>query len=175
MGLDIDNLTPAQSIRLDRAATLRLELDDIESRKLVGAQFDAQKYIAISEALERLMGGTPGASTIIEPDCSGAREAFSNLIAAQCAALEKREVRESDRLRAEVAKATNEQLRGLHPSPASPTPPPEQPTSSQPPQTSNQPPLPPPNAAVPPHYLRRDDRFSVIHDGLGRKDWSNHG
>jgi hypothetical protein len=59
LGLDIDNLTAAQSVRLDRCSTLRLELDDIESRKLQGAAFDAVKYIAVSEALERLVGGHP--------------------------------------------------------------------------------------------------------------------
>ena len=59
--LDVDNLTPAQSIRLDRAATLRLELNDIEERKLIGAPFDTVKYIAASEALERMLGGDPDA------------------------------------------------------------------------------------------------------------------
>jgi hypothetical protein len=57
--LDIDNLTPAQSVRLDRASTLRLELNDIEERKLIGAPFDTAKYIAASEALERMLGGDP--------------------------------------------------------------------------------------------------------------------
>ena len=57
--LDVDNLTPAQSVRLDRAATLSLELNDIEERKLIGAPFDMVKYIAASEALERMLGGDP--------------------------------------------------------------------------------------------------------------------
>jgi hypothetical protein len=63
LGMDIDNLTAAQSVRLDRAATLRLELDDIESRKLQGATFNAVQYIAISEALERLISGRADATT----------------------------------------------------------------------------------------------------------------
>jgi hypothetical protein len=57
--LDVNNLTAAQSVRLDRASTLRLELNDIEERKLIGAPFDTVKYIAASEALERMLGGDP--------------------------------------------------------------------------------------------------------------------
>jgi hypothetical protein len=59
LGYDYDNLTSAQSVRLDRAAMLRLELDDCQTAKLNGQPFDMVKYIAASESLERLMGGTP--------------------------------------------------------------------------------------------------------------------
>jgi hypothetical protein len=56
---DIDHLTAAQEVRLARATMLRLELDDCETKKLQGMPFDTNKYIAASEALERLVGGTP--------------------------------------------------------------------------------------------------------------------
>src|SRR5689334_17373916 len=59
LGYDLANLTSAQSIRLDRAAALRLELDDIQSRQLAGLTIDMTKYVAASEALERLVGGDP--------------------------------------------------------------------------------------------------------------------
>lgn len=57
--LDYDhaNLTAAQSVRLDRAVMLRLELEDCQTKKLAGESFDTNKYIAASEALERLVGG----------------------------------------------------------------------------------------------------------------------
>jgi hypothetical protein len=189
LGLDIEHLTPAQSIRLDRAATLRLELDDIESRKLVGAQFDAQKYIAISEALERLMGGDPATgadgdfearyNARVQAEFAGAREELSALLSSQAHNLEARDERECVKFRAEVAelKAANERLRGLHPPAAksgvnagldaTPTLPPEQ-------TTSPQPPLPPPNASPPASYLRAAPEPWRVVDG-GRDRWSNKG
>ena len=59
LGYDYANLTAAQSVRVDRAAMLRLELDDCQTKKLAGQPFDVNKYIAASEALERLVGGQP--------------------------------------------------------------------------------------------------------------------
>jgi hypothetical protein len=56
---DLNNLTAAQSVRLDRAAALRLELDDISSRQLAGLPIDMAKFVVASEALERLVGGNP--------------------------------------------------------------------------------------------------------------------
>lgn len=60
LGYDIDNLTAAQSVRLDRAATLRLELDDIETRQLAGLPIEMAKYVVASEALERLVATAHG-------------------------------------------------------------------------------------------------------------------
>jgi hypothetical protein len=75
--LDVNNLTAAQSVRLDRASTLRLELNDIEERKLIGAQFDTAKYIAASEALERMLGGNPDQPAAAETD-EQRRERWAN-------------------------------------------------------------------------------------------------
>jgi hypothetical protein len=60
---DYANLTAAESVRLDRAAMLRLELDDCQNKKLASQPFDMNKYIAASEALERLVGGQPEQTT----------------------------------------------------------------------------------------------------------------
>ena len=51
LGYDLSNLTPAQSVRLDRAAALRLELDDVQSRQLAGLPVDMAKFVVASEAL----------------------------------------------------------------------------------------------------------------------------
>jgi hypothetical protein len=58
---DIDKLTSAQEVRLNRATMLRLTLDDIETRLLNNNQheFDTKAYVAASESLERLVGGDP--------------------------------------------------------------------------------------------------------------------
>jgi hypothetical protein len=98
LGLDVNNLTATQSIRLDRAATLRLELDDIESRKLQGATFDAVKYIAVSEALERMLGGNPEQPNN-SPDFSGAREELANFLVKRAERIEQRD----SKLRDEIA------------------------------------------------------------------------
>ena len=60
---DINALTPAQEVRLSRAAMLRLELDDCATKKLAGQPFDTVKYIAASENLERLIGSDPEQTT----------------------------------------------------------------------------------------------------------------
>jgi hypothetical protein len=127
-------LTAAQEVRLSRAVVLRLELDDIESRKLQGAPFDAAKYIVISEAFERLVGGQPDAPAT--RDFSGAREELERFVTARAEKIAHREQTESERLRAKVADLAeeNEKLRVLHAcssaQPASPSPPPpSQPTN----------------------------------------------
>jgi hypothetical protein len=89
---DVNALSPAQEVRLARAVVLRLELDDVESRKLQGAPFDAGKYITISEALERLVGGNPEAPAAGH-DFSGAREELSHFFAGRADALERRDRR----------------------------------------------------------------------------------
>jgi hypothetical protein len=71
---DLNNLTPAQSIRLDRAAALRLELDDISSRQLAGLPVDMAKFVVASEALERMLGGNPDQQYDNRHDFSGAKQ-----------------------------------------------------------------------------------------------------
>lgn len=62
LGYDYANLSAVQEVRLSRAVVLRLELDDCQAKKLAGQPFDTGKYIAASEALERMLnGGSPEA------------------------------------------------------------------------------------------------------------------
>ena len=102
-------LTAAQEVRLSRAYTLRIQIDDLETAKLNNAQheFDTKAYVAASEALERMLGGTPE-QTSPTHDFSGAREELANFFARRAEALDHREQRESERLRDECAKLREE-------------------------------------------------------------------
>jgi hypothetical protein len=97
LGLDAKQLSPAQLVRVDRCSVLRLRLSDLEALQLNGRPFDTSEYIEASEALERLLGSDPEATTT--HDFSGAREELAQLLAKRAAAIEHREVRESTRLR----------------------------------------------------------------------------
>ena len=101
LGLDYARLTAAQSVRLDRAAMLRLELDDCQTKKLAGQPFDTNKYVAASESLERLFGSDP--ETPVTDDFSGARDELNNFFVQRAERIEAREARESERLREQVA------------------------------------------------------------------------
>jgi hypothetical protein len=90
---DLNKLTAAQSVRLDRAAALRLELDDVQSRQLAGLPIDMAKFVVASEALERLVGGNPETSTT-GPDFTGAREELLQFLVQRADAIEKRRERE---------------------------------------------------------------------------------
>ena len=80
LGIDLQNITPAQEVRLSHACMLRLELSDIEERKLNNQTFDVKAYIIISEALETLLGGDPAAPRTVTHDFDGAFEALSRLL-----------------------------------------------------------------------------------------------
>ena len=65
---DLANLTPAQNIRLDRAASFMLELDDLQSKQLAGLPFDARQYVVVSESFERMLGGDPSSTASVESE-----------------------------------------------------------------------------------------------------------
>ena len=65
---DLANLTPAQNIRLDRAAIFMLELDDLQSKQLAGLPFDAKQYVVVSESFERMLGGDPSSTASVETE-----------------------------------------------------------------------------------------------------------
>src|ERR1700722_14073830 len=101
LGYDLSNLTPAQSIRLDRAASLRLELDDLQGKQLGGLPFDAKQYVVVSESLERMFGGDPSSPADAETDeqrrlrweketFAGAAEELAQLLGRRHDALERR-------------------------------------------------------------------------------------
>jgi hypothetical protein len=94
LGFDYAALTAAQSVRVDRAAILRLELDDCQTKKLEGQPFDTNKYVATSEALERLLGSDPETSTA--HDFSGAREELRRFFAQRADAIARRDAREAE-------------------------------------------------------------------------------
>jgi hypothetical protein len=170
LGYDYANLTAAESVRLDRAAMLRLELDDCQTKKLAGQPFDMNKYVVASEALERLMGGDPEVPAINhEHDFDGAFEELSQLLADRSDRLEMREERVSDVLRQEIVKLKTalaekdgliNQLRSV-PGAAQAAPPA---TTQSPPPTLR--------AEPPAGYLRRNDGFDVIQGGRYDR-WSN--
>jgi hypothetical protein len=102
---DINALTAAQEVRLTRATMLRLELDDIETRKINNQSFDAAKYILISEALERLVGGNPDQQTAAgQHDFAGAREELLHFLENRAAALERRD----ERIKADALEANKQ-------------------------------------------------------------------
>jgi hypothetical protein len=101
--LNPDELTAAQKIRVDRASALRLQIDDLQSAQLRGAQIDLAKLIEASEALEHLLATSV---TIPVKEHTEAREALATLIG-NLAAVEQSETallrEENERLRAELA------------------------------------------------------------------------
>ena len=97
LGYDYSNLTAAQSVRLDRAAMLRLELDDCQTKKLAGQPFDTNKYVVASESLEQLVGGNPE-QTNAAYDFTGAKAELTHFFNERAAAIEHRELKESARL-----------------------------------------------------------------------------
>jgi hypothetical protein len=165
LNYDIDHLTPAQEIRLDRVCALRLEIDRLTMLQLSGQQFDIIKLVQASEALERLISPT-GIDLVASPNFSGAREAFTALIEAQCSRLDAREAHVNEQLRAEITelKAQIERLCAAPPS-ASP-PPSDSDQSPSPPDQTSQLSTPPPQPPQPPrHYLRDDASPLAVFDG----------
>jgi hypothetical protein len=92
LGVDLENMTASQEVRLARACMLRLELDDIESRKLNNQPFDVKAYVIASESLERLLGGQPDQPETGH-DFSGARAELARLFDQRAIALERRDRR----------------------------------------------------------------------------------
>jgi len=174
LGVDLENMTAAQEVRLSRATMLRLELDDIESRKLNNQPFDVKAYVVASEALERMVpGGNPEAPGGAH-DFSGARAELSRFLAGRADAIARRAAREAEPL--ESSKPIPDPGGGDAQSDGGvPQPPPSRapaagcvPAEPAPPQqTSPQPPLPSPDAPLPRQWVRdgqpRDNVYS-IHD-----------
>lgn len=89
LGIDLENMTAAQEVRLARGCMIRLELDDIEARKLSNQSFDLNKYIVASEALERLVGGNPDG--LPNNEFASAREELTALLNQRAANIRARE------------------------------------------------------------------------------------
>ena len=93
LGYDLEHLTPAQSVRLDRAASIRLMLDDVQGRLLAGFEIDIAKFCAASEALERMLGGDPDTQQQSVDQFAGAREELLHFLDARASALARRDER----------------------------------------------------------------------------------
>jgi hypothetical protein len=92
---DLENMTPADSVRLSRACMLRLELDDCETKKLNNQPFDVKAYVVASEALERLVGGDPASTAGHNDPFAGAREELARFLAGRAAAIARRDARQA--------------------------------------------------------------------------------
>jgi hypothetical protein len=55
LGLDLDRLSPADSLRLSAAVSVRLELDAIEAAQRAGQRVDLASVTKASEALRALL------------------------------------------------------------------------------------------------------------------------
>jgi len=148
LGYDIDELTAAQSVRLDRAATLRLELDDIETRQLAGLPIEMAKYVVASEALERLVA-TAHPEQENSHDFSGAREKLAALIE-NMARAEEYKAAEAD-AREEAAMAAEALGAPIEP-PPTPRPVPIEPPPRPRPVLVEAP------RDIPPHYLKQNQK-----------------
>ena len=165
LNYDLDKLTLQQSLKVDLASSLRMEIDRITAAQLSGTSVDLRELVLASESLSRLVAPAASLGEEVKHDFDGAFDALSRLLSDRSDRLKAREQSVSEVLRQEIAelKLANEQLRGLSPPVAAPSPTVETPAAPQ--QTSNQPPLPSPTAGVPTHYLRRTDGFDVIDGG----------
>jgi hypothetical protein len=170
LGLDLAaDLSPADGLRLDLCALLRLSLDALQGAALAGREVDLGKLQTCYAMLQKLLPQSVAAPLLREDHTARRRlAALWDSIA---------EVQDLDRdekvtaLEAEIAQLNqviaekNSTIAALGgatvAAAASPAPAPS------PTQTSSQPPLPAPNASPPRHYLRRYDGFQI--DG-GRKD-----
>jgi hypothetical protein len=172
LGLDLAaDLSPADGLRLDLCALLRLSLDALQGVALSGREVDLSRLQSCYTMLSKLLPQAVEAPQVRES--SAARRRLAELWDAIA------EVQDLDRdekvtaLEAEVAQlnqviagkdATILALGGATVAAASPPPPAPSPT-----QTS---PQPPPNASPPRHYLCREDGFST-EGGRGVDRWSN--
>jgi hypothetical protein len=122
--LGLSTPTPVQQLKVDLAASLRMEIDRIVSQQLAGNPADVRALTALTESLRSLfpVAADPG------HDFSGAREELERFLADRASRIETREVRESARLREENARLVEENARllralrqsGSEPRPAAP-------------------------------------------------------
>jgi hypothetical protein len=173
LGIDLAALSPADGLRLDLTALLRLSLDTLQGQALSGREVDLSRLQACYGMLAKLLPAAVEAPPQLREDHS-ARAKVAALIAGYVTANEAGEAESDERLwealatdaLAEKTAALTSLLLGTPP-PAALAP------ASTPTTQSPQPPLPSPNAASPPtHYLR--DGSEPWRES-GRDRWSNRG
>jgi hypothetical protein len=182
LNYDIDKLTLQQSLKVDLASSLRLEIDRITAAQLSGTAVDLRELILATESLTRLMSPAAGNASISE--FAGAREELAALIMRRIENIRAREA-QADAAQSNPGGGDVEQAGAAQPSapelrPAvrtEPEPPPQppwgvpptEPVAASPPETDIQK-MNRVNAQKPPaHYLKGPDepwRPFVNEDGI---------
>jgi hypothetical protein len=99
--------TPVQQLKVDLAASLRMEIDRIVSQQLAGQAADVRALTALTESLRSLFPAAADSGH----DFSGAKEELARFLADRAGRIEHRELKESERLRAENASLREENER----------------------------------------------------------------
>jgi hypothetical protein len=122
---DLDALTATQTLKLDVATSLRLEIDRLQSQQLRGEAADIRTLLAASEMLERLLLRPAEAVVAGADQFSGAREEFARLIDGLVAANEVTEATHVQELEREVSDLREQLARSragaAPPAPSAPT------------------------------------------------------
>jgi hypothetical protein len=164
LSYDADHLTAAQQIRLDRAITLRLIVDDLQARQMRGEVIDAKSFVSASEDLERLCGGQPEQTTTAH-DFTGAKEELTRLLDRRADAIERRD----EKLRDEIA--AREEMAAVAAASFEPVP--------IPPSPAVPPDLPRPNNVIPigDATERANSNLPPLHylkDGQAKEPWERY-
>jgi len=127
LGLNTESSSLLENLQLDLVSLLRLQIDDLQGKVLSGEQVDLNR---LSTALGMLRQLLPVNSLVsqsaVTHDFSGAREELLHFLDERANRIEALEVRESERLRVQVASLTEENarlLRALRQSDPRPAPP----------------------------------------------------
>jgi hypothetical protein len=115
LGYALDNLSPAQELRLNVVSVLRLEVDALQGRSIAGESFDLGRLLEAAERLEKLLP-TPEPARSRDPG-EDAREQLRRLIMKHVEVHRQDEIREIDLLRRENQELREEimALRGAPP------------------------------------------------------------
>jgi hypothetical protein len=103
LGYDPNNLTLQQSLKVDLASSLCLEIDRITAAQLSGTAVDLRELILATESLTRLMSPAAGDASISE--FAGAREELAALILHRI-----ENIRARDEMQADAAERADAEL-----------------------------------------------------------------
>jgi hypothetical protein len=105
--LGLSTPTPIQQLKVDLAASCRLEIDRIVSQQLAGHPADVKSLTALTESLRSLFPAAADSGY----DFSGARAELEAFLTARAEKIAHREKTESERLRSKVDSLTEENAR----------------------------------------------------------------
>jgi hypothetical protein len=162
LGYDVDHLSAEQTIRTDRAVTLRLLCDHLQAQQLHGVAIDVHEFVSASEALERMITGRdpeappPEARFGVDHKAKLRRLIETTVLAAEVEDPYEAELRRDILAREELASA----LAAGVPPPVAPPPPPR-PDNVIPLDGAAR-----ANSALPPaHYLKQREPWERYYDG----------